>query len=297
MSTNTTRRKERLPFALWALAAGFFGVGTSEFVMVGLLLNVAGDLKVSTSAAGLLVTDYALGVVAGALLVAPSIRRLPRKTALLVLMGLFVVGNLLCAVSFSYPMLMAARAITGLAHAAFFGTSAIIATELVPITGFNESSVGPILLLFGIGFVVGNAIGGKLADHSLMTSLLGILSFLALVLVGFTFTSHDPVPTLVTVFLFGVAAFGIVPCLQLRVVDKAKGAPNLASAFNIASFNLGSAVGAYLGSIVLSSPMGLNAVPWVGGLVAVAGIAVAAFRWSLDNRHRSGANIAVEQKC
>lgn len=100
-----------------------------------------------------------------------------------------------------------------------------------------------------------------------------------------------------TVFLFGVAAFRIVPCLQLRVVDKAKGAPNLASAFNIASFNLGSAVGAYLGSIVLSSPTGLNAVPWVGGLVAVAGIAVAAFSWSLDNRHRSGANIAVEQKC
>jgi MFS transporter, DHA1 family, inner membrane transport protein len=404
MSTDTMRPKERLPFALWALATGFFGVGTGEFVMVGLLLNVAGDLKVSTSAAGLLVTDYALGVVAGALLVAPSVRRLPRKTALLVLMGLFVVGNLLCAVSLSYPMLMAARVITGLAHAAFFGSSAIIATELVSsgkkasaiaviftgvtlanvigvplgtligqifgwrltywtvtlldllafisivlliprapqesvlsvqqelrvvrrpqvllafamtifgqtsvvtvltyiapilvkITGINESSVSPILLLFGIGFVVGNTIGGKLADRSLMMSFLGILSFLAVVLAGFTFTSHNPVLTLVTVFLFGAAAFGIVPCLQLRVVDKAKGAPNLASAFNIASFNLGTASGAYLGSLVLSSPLGLNAIPWVGGLVATGGITVAAYSWSLDNRDRSRAQTAVQQKC
>jgi hypothetical protein len=113
-----------------------------------------------------------------------------------------------------------------------------------------------------------------------------------------TYGVQPTVPlTLVTVFLFGVAAFGIVPCLQLRVVDKAKGAPNLASAFNIASFNLGNAGGAYLGSLVLSSPVELNAVPWGGGLVAAGGITVAAFSWSLDNRDRSRAQTAVQQKC
>jgi MFS transporter, DHA1 family, inner membrane transport protein len=82
-----------------------------------------------------------------------------------------------------------------------------IAPILVKITGFNESSVSPILLLFGIGFVAGNTFGGKLGDRSLMTSLLGILIFLAVVLASFTFTSHNPVLTLVTVFLFGACRF------------------------------------------------------------------------------------------
>lgn len=325
MNTNTTGRRDRLPLALWALAICAFGIGTGEFVVAGLLLNVAGDLKVSTSTAGLLVTGYALGVVVGAPLVTALTRRLPRKTILLVLMGLFVVGNLLCAVAPNYAMLMSARVITGLAHAAFFGIGSVIAAELVPpgkqasaiaimftgvtlanvlgvplgtligqafgwrftfwavtilgvlaivsiavlvprvphddgapsirqelrvirrpqvllafamttfgqgsvitvltyitpilvkITGFTERAVSPILLLFGVGFVVGNTLGGKLADRWLMPSLLGILTMLAAVLAGFTITSHDQVATLLTVFLFGAAAFGIVPGLQLRV--------------------------------------------------------------------------------
>jgi MFS transporter, DHA1 family, inner membrane transport protein len=139
-----------------------------------------------------------------------------------------------------------------------------IAPILVKNTGFTENAVSPILLLFGVGFVVGNTLGGKLADRSLMPSLLGILSVLAVVLAGFTFTSHYKIAAVLTVFLLGAAAFGIVPGLQLRVVDKSKGAPNLASAFNIAAFNVGSAGGAYLGGVVLESGFGLNAVPWVG---------------------------------
>ena len=87
-------------------------------------------------------------------------------------------------------------------------------------------------------------------------------------------------------FLLGAAAFGIVPGLQLRVVDKSKGAPNLASAFNIAAFNVGSAGGAYLGGVVLKSGFGLDAVPWVGALVSAVAIAVTAFSWSLDLRTR-----------
>ena len=88
-------------------------------------------------------------------------------------------------------------------------------------------------------------------------------------------------------FLFGVAAFGIVPPLQLRVVAKAVGAPNLPSGFNIAAFNIGSAGGAYLGGLILDSKLGLNAVPWVGALVAVASIATTAFSWSLDRSDRT----------
>jgi DHA1 family inner membrane transport protein len=88
------------------------------------------------------------------------------------------------------------------------------------------------------------------------------------------------------VFILGAAAFGIVPGLQLRVVDKSKGAPNLASAFNIAAFNVGSAGGAYLGEVVLESGFGLNAVPWVGALVTALAILVTAFSCSLDLRTR-----------
>jgi MFS transporter, DHA1 family, inner membrane transport protein len=93
---------------------------------------------------------------------------------------------------------------------------------------------------------------------------------------------------LFTVFLFGAAAFAIVPGLQLRVVDKGKGAPNLASAFNIAAFNVGSAGGAYLGGAALDSGFGLNAVPWVGALVTVVAISLTAFSWSSDRRGRRG---------
>jgi MFS transporter, DHA1 family, inner membrane transport protein len=386
-------KKDRSPAALWALALCVFGFGTGESVVAGLLLKIASNLGVPTSSAGLLVSGYAIGVVVGALLVPALTRRLARKTALLLLMGWFVSGNLLSALAPGYAMLISARVITGLCHAAFFGLGSIIAAELVtpdkrasaiaimfsgltlayvlglplgtvigqafgwrftfltvtllgalailgifalvprlpldytlsirqelrvvrrpqvllgfvmtalgngsvvtvltyiaPIivnnAGFAERAVGPILLLFGVGFVVGNAAGGKLADWRLMPSLLGILTILAIVLAAFTFTSHYKIATLLTVFLLGAAAFGIVPGLQLRVVDKSKGAPNLASAFNIAAFNLGSAGGAYLGGVVIDSGLGLNAVPWVGALVAVVAISVTTFSWSLDLRTR-----------
>ena len=123
--------KDRLPAALWALALCLFAFGTNESVVPGLLLKIASDLKVSTSSTGLLVSGYAIGVVVGALLVPALTRRLPRKTALLVLMGWFVAGNLLCALAPGYAMLMTARVITGLCHAALFGLGAVIAAELV----------------------------------------------------------------------------------------------------------------------------------------------------------------------
>ena len=124
-------KKDRLPAALWALALCLFAFGTNESVVPGLLLKIASDLKVSTSSAGLLVSGYAIGVVVGALFVPALTRRLPRKTALLVLMGWFVAGNLLCALAPGYAMLMSARVITGLSHAALFGLGSVIAAELV----------------------------------------------------------------------------------------------------------------------------------------------------------------------
>ena len=120
-----------MPLALYALTVGAFGIGVTEFVIMGLLLQVSGDLGVSVPAAGLLMTGYALGVFVGAPLLTVATRRLPRKTTLLVLMAIFTVGNLACALAPSYGALMAARIVTALAHGTFFGVGSLVATSLV----------------------------------------------------------------------------------------------------------------------------------------------------------------------
>lgn len=121
-----------LPLSLIALAIASFGIGTTEFVIMGLLPEVAGDLHVTIPAAGLLIGGYALGVTFGSPVLAVLLGRVPRKRALLVLMAMFVMGNLLCAVAPSYRLLMVARLLTALCHGTFFGIGAVVATELVP---------------------------------------------------------------------------------------------------------------------------------------------------------------------
>jgi DHA1 family inner membrane transport protein len=120
-----------MPLAVYALTAGAFGIGTTEFVIMGLLLQVAGDLGVSVSTAGLLISGYALGVFAGAPILTLATRRLPRKTVLLALMLIFTIGNLACALAPNYAALMVARIITALAHGTFFGVGSVVATSLV----------------------------------------------------------------------------------------------------------------------------------------------------------------------
>jgi DHA1 family inner membrane transport protein len=121
-----------MPIALYALTVGAFGIGVTEFVIMGLLLQVSTDLGVSVPAAGLLMTGYALGVFVGAPILTIATRRLPRKTTLLVLMAIFTVGNLACALAPTYGLLMAARVMTALAHGTFFGVGSLVAVSLVP---------------------------------------------------------------------------------------------------------------------------------------------------------------------
>ena len=120
-----------MPIALYALTVGSFGIGVTEFVIMGLLLQVSADLHVSVPTAGLLMTGYALGVFVGAPILTIATRGLPRKTTLLVLMAIFTLGNLLCALAPSYGLLMAARVLTSLAHGTFFGVGSLVATSLV----------------------------------------------------------------------------------------------------------------------------------------------------------------------
>ena len=121
-----------LSLPLLALAVASFGIGTTEFIIMGLLPNVAHDLDVTIPTAGFLVSGYAFGVAFGAPLVAIATARMPRKTALLLLMGIFIVGNLGCAFAPTYALLMAARIVTSFAHGAFFGIGSVVARNLVP---------------------------------------------------------------------------------------------------------------------------------------------------------------------
>jgi DHA1 family inner membrane transport protein len=120
-----------MPIALLALTAGAFGIGTTEFIIMGLLLQVSADFQVSLAAAGLLISGYALGVAVGAPLLTIGTRRMPRRTVLLALMAIFTLGNLACALAPNYTALMVARVLTSLAHGTFFGVGAVVATGLV----------------------------------------------------------------------------------------------------------------------------------------------------------------------
>lgn len=144
----------RMPPAVLALTAGAFGIGTTEFIVMGLLLQVAADMHVSVPVAGLLISGYALGVFVGAPVLTLATRRLPRKTVLLALMAIFTLGNAACALAPNYELLMAARVLTSLAHGTFFGVGSVVATSLVA----EDKRASAISTMF-IGLTVATLLG------------------------------------------------------------------------------------------------------------------------------------------
>ncbi|MFI9149263.1 MFS transporter [Streptomyces sp. NPDC053367] len=167
-----------MPLALLALAVGAFGIGTTEFVMMGLLPEVAADLDISIPAAGHLVSAYALGVVIGAPLLAAATARMSRRTVLIALMALFVAGNALSALAPGDGALLAARFLSGLPHGAFFGVGAVVATSLVA----PERRARSVSLMF-LGLTVANIVGVPAA--TLMGQHLGWrATFLAVSAIG-----------------------------------------------------------------------------------------------------------------
>ncbi|MFB6460769.1 MFS transporter [Bradyrhizobium tunisiense] len=143
-----------MPPAVLALTAGAFGIGTTEFIIMGLLLQVAADMHVSVPVAGLLISGYALGVFVGAPVLTLATRRMPRKTVLLALMAIFTLGNAACALAPNYELLMAARVLTSLAHGTFFGVGSVVATSLVP----EDKRASAISTMF-IGLTVATLLG------------------------------------------------------------------------------------------------------------------------------------------
>ncbi|MEU0656318.1 MFS transporter [Streptomyces albogriseolus] len=383
-----------MPLALLALAIGAFGIGTTEFVIMGLLPEVAGDFGVSIPTAGYLVTGYALGVMFGAPLMTVLGTKISRKRMLMLLMGLFVVGNLLSALAPAFGLMLVGRVVASLAHGAFFGIGSVVAADLVApdkragaislmftgltvanvvgvplgtlvgqslgwrvtfgivavlgvigllgvarlvpdmpgpqgvrlrqelaalknvqvllamamtvlgfggvfaaityiapmmthVAGFADPSVPWLLVLFGLGMVGGNLVGGKYADRALMPLLYVALGALAVVLALFTLTAHHKIAAAVTITLVGALGFATVPPLQKRVLDHAHGAPTLASALNIGAFNLGNALSAWLGGLVIAAGLGYTAPNWVGAVLAAAALALAVLSAGLERRERA----------
>ena len=172
-----------MPIALLALTISAFAIGTTEFVIVGLLPTMAADLGVSLTSAGLLVSLYALGVAIGAPVLTALTGKLPRKTLLLALMALFTVGNLVAWQAPSYEALVVARILTGLAHGVFFSIGSTIATGLVP----REKAASAIAIMFTgltVALVTGVPLGTLIGQNYgwratfLAVSGLGLIAFI-----------------------------------------------------------------------------------------------------------------------
>ncbi len=380
---KTTSKRKSLPAALWALTISAFGIGTTEFVIVGLLPAVAVDLGTSISSAGLLVSLYAVGVAIGAPVLTALTSKIARKKLLIGIMLLFIIGNALATIAPTFTLLILARVLTGFAHGVFFSIGATIAASLVPedkrasaisimfagltvaivtgvplgtyigqnfgwratfvgvailgiigavasyflvpasiktskplrivdqlkvlknpsvllvlaitalgyggtfvtftylapllenVTGFSANMTSILLLIYGIAIAIGNVIGGKVSNKKPGKALMVMFALQAVVLFILYFTASSQIWSVVTLFFMGILAFANVPALQLYVVKMSEkylpGTEDVASALNIAAFNVGIAIGAYVGGLIVESTFGVGATPWVGSILVVVG--------------------------
>ncbi|MFW2239489.1 MFS transporter [Rhodococcus opacus] len=386
-----------MPLGLLALAMGGFGIGLTEFVIMGLLPEVSADFQVSESVAGYLISGYALSVAIGAIVITAAVTRFDRKRVLQALMVLFIGGNLLSALAPTYEVMMGGRVLAALCHGAFFGIGSVLAADLVPaskragaiatmfagltianvlgvpfgtflgqqfgwrstfwaitvigvvaligiatlvpsvsrpadapesgglrtelqafrspqvwfsiavtilgfggmfgaftyiaftlteVGGFASTSVPWLLVLFGGGLFVGNVLGGRAADKALTRTLITILAVLTVVLVVFALTAGSKPMTIVALFFMGAFGFATVPGLQMRIMNYAAQAPTMASGANIAAFNVGNALGAWLGGITIAAGLGFTSPIWMGAALTVGALAVLVLATALDRRSK-----------
>ena len=379
--------------AVLALALGGFGIGTTEFVAMGLLPDIATSLGINEPTAGHVISAYALGVVVGAPLIASLTARVERKTLLLGLMVVFTLGNLASVFAPTYGTLMAARFVAGIPHGAFFGIAALVAahlmgpqnrakavshvltgltvatvlgvpvaswlgqqfgwrsafglvvaiglvtltaiwfwlpemtsmhvtspvtelgalkrvqvwlallvgmvgfggmfavytyvsTTLTDVAGLSRALIPLALMVFGLGMVVGNLVGGRMADVSVVRGLYLSISALCVVLTLFVFAAHNPWTAMAGLFLIGAAGSAIGPALQTRLMDVAHDAQTLAAALNHSALNIANAAGAWVGGVVIAAGYGYTAPAAAGAILAVAGLVVLTVSVLLQRRSR-----------
>ncbi|MGI5131547.1 MFS transporter [Pseudonocardia sp. CA-107938] len=380
--TATVARPEPRTFprlALLALAAGAFVMCTAEFVIAGLLPDLAADLGVGISTAGLLISGYAAAIVVGGPLFVVAGTRVARPRLLVIAAALFVVGNTLAALSGTYALLMTGRVLSALGQGAFLATASVVAADLVPpalraraiaivfaggtvanvagtplgalvgqligwratfwavavlgaaalvavvsavpasgppaptslraglstfaqvqvwltlaigmaglgglfaaytyiaplltsASGFPPGAIAPLLGLFGIGLLAGNAVGGRLGSRAQLPVLGGGLAVLAIGLAGLAVGAGSPVVAAVLLMIVGASAFAIVAPFMTRLIDQAAGAPLLASAAGGSAVNAGAALGAYLGGLAIDTTLGVTGPPIAGAAIAALGL-------------------------
>jgi DHA1 family inner membrane transport protein len=383
--------------AVVALALGGFAIGTTEFVTMGVLPDVADGVGVDIPSAGHVISVYALGVVVGAPVIAALSARLPRRALLVGLMAAFLVGNVLTAVAPGYRTLLVARFLSGLPHGAYFGVASLVAASLVAprlrgravssvmlglaaamlagvpaatwlgqtlgwrsaywlvavlaaatvaavlavvpsspgrpeatvrgelgalkrpqviltlligivgfggmfalysyiapvatdVTGLSRGTVPIVLLVYGIGGIIGTALGGRLADWALFPSLVATLVALGVLLAVVALVSPWTPGLFVGVFLVSIGASVLAICLQLRLMETAGEAQMLGAALNHSALNLANALGAWLGGLVIAAGLGYRAPSVVGAALAAAGLIPLAV--SVFLRRREGRPLA-----
>lgn len=387
-------------WAIIALALGGFGIGTTEFVAMGLLPNIAGSMGISEPTASHVISAYALGVVVGAPLIAALTARIARRTLLIGLMVAFTVGNLVTVLAPSYGLLMAARFVAGLPHGAYFGVAALVAAHLagprdrakavgkvmlgmsvanvagVPmatwlgeslgwrsafalvvviglvtivalmrslppladmrvtnpmtelgalarpqvwftlligvvgfggmfayytylnsalttVTGVSVTLVPVAMMLFGLGMVSGNIVGGVLADRSVPFGILAGLIATGVSLALFALTLQNAWAAMILSYAIGLSGASTIPALQTRLMDVADDAQTLAAALNHSALNIANAAGAWLGGVVMAAGHGYRAPSMLGAMLTVGGIAVLGLALFSGRRRERGPQSAV----
>jgi MFS transporter, DHA1 family, inner membrane transport protein len=384
--------------SILALTIAAFGIGTSEYVIVGLLPDLARSFSISIPKAGIIVSAYALSVTFGSPLLALALSRQERKRSLVILMSVFILGNVCCALSSSFFLMLAARILTALCHGAFFGTGSILAANIVPrekrsqaittmfsgltlanvlgvpagtalghafgwrstflalipigliamiglliwvprqdsepvqlrhefhtllnpkvllvlalstlssvslftvftyiapilsaVTHLPARQIAWFLVLFGVGITVGILAGGRLGDWRQMATVVGGYILVTLILLLMPLAMPHALAMGSCVLVWGMFHFGASAPLQARIVEKARRAPNLASTLNQGAFNLGNALGASLGGIVLAAGYNYRVLPLVSALVASMVIGLATFAIRLDSTRTSDPDFA-----
>jgi DHA1 family inner membrane transport protein len=195
--------------------------------------------------------------------------------------------------AFKNVQVLLAMAMTVLGFGGVFAAITYIAPMMTHVAGFADTSVTWLLVLFGLGMVAGNLIGGRFADRALMPMLYVSLGGLAIVLALFTVTAHNKILAALTIALIGALGFATVPPLQKRVLDQAHGAPTLASAVNIGAFNLGNALSAWLGGLVIAAGLGYTAPNWVGAALAAGALVLAVVSAALERRADAAGSVAA----
>jgi len=378
---------------LIALFLAAFAFGTTEFVIAGVLPQVAAGLDISVPTAGYLVSGYALGIAIGGPLLTIATARLSRKALLLGILIVFIAGQLACALAPDFASMLAIRVAVAVAHGAFFGVGMVVAIGLVredqrgmavalilagltvsnivgvpvgaaignafgwratfwamfilglvafaamavllprtagavaqpagllnevkvlgrqqvwttllimlmlmmcqfvpftyiapmlqEVTGLDAATVPWVLLANGVGATIGVWLGGKLADWKLMPSLIVLLSFQAVVIGMMYVASPYPIPMVIVVIIWGGVNFAVGTPIQTRILSWTADAPNLASSLIPAGFNVGIALAAFVGGVILNAGYGYRDLPLVGVAAMIVAVVVAVLSWTAEKR-------------